>query len=309
MALAIAMPSARSPLGELSMRVDVALEWFLNPDHLPFLAGIEEGWFAAEGLEVGLVVPDSHYDGLAEVEAGRVAFACNEPLHMLDVRRPGLRALGCFFETNGGVMLTPLGNERLISAKAIRVASPVAGGVTDAIAREILLRHAAASGGRAEPSQVIIEEAGFEHLANLKAGFDGAWLCFENFEVVAAKAQGLPHVFVSTASVGLPNFSALELFAGHAFAAREPEAVEVMQRVLQRAVTALQSDPERARAIWLARSGEEDTPLLRAILADTLPRFVAPVKAEPARWRPLFETFSAMGFAAIGAHEYEALYA
>lgn len=290
------------------MRVDVALEWFLNPDHLPFLAGLEEGWFAAEGLEVGLVIPDSHYDGLAEVEAGRVAFACNEPLHMLDVPRPGLRALGCFFETNGGVMLTPAGEARLLSAQAIRIASPVAGGVTDAIAREILLRHAAARGHNAERSRIGIEEAGFEHLANLQAGFDGAWLCFENFEVVAARAEDLPHVFVSTASVGLPNFSALELFAGQGFAAREPGAVAAMQEVLGRAVTALQADPERARAIWLARSGEEDTPLLRAILADTLPRFVAPVMADAARWRPLFETFAAMGFAAIGPAEYDALY-
>ena len=308
MASAVAMPFARSLRGEIPMRVDVALEWFLNPDHLPILAGIEEGWFAAEGLEVRVVVPDSHYDGLAEVEAGRIAFACNEPLHMLDVPRPGLRALGCFFETNGGVMLTPMGKARLLSAQPIRIASPVAGAVTDAIAREILVRHATASGDRAEPSQITIEEAGFEHLTNLKAGFDGAWLCFENFEVVAAEAEGLPHVFVSTASVGLPNFSALELFAGRAFAAQERGAVEAMQRVLLRAVAALQADPERARAIWLARSGEEDTPLLRAILADTLPRFVAPVIADPARWRPLFETFSAMGFAAIGALEFEALY-
>lgn len=303
------VPSARPSPGELSMRVDVALEWFMNPDHLPFLAGIEEGWFAAEGLDVGLIVPDSHYDGLAEVEAGRIAFACNEPLHMLDVRRPGLRALGCFFETNGGVMLTPLGQERLISAEPIRVASPVAGGVTDAIASEILARHAAAKGGQADTSRIVIEEAGFEHLANLKAGFDGAWLCFENFEGVAARVEQLPHVFVSTASVGLPNFSALELFAGRGFAARERGAVEAMQHVLGRAVTALQADPERARAIWIARSGEEDTPLSRAILDDTLPRFVTPVEADAARWHSLFETFSAMGLAAIGAAEYEALYA
>lgn len=291
------------------MRVDVALEWFLNPDHLPFLAGIEEGWFAAEGLEVELIPPEGHYDGLAEVEAGRVAFACNEPLHMLDARRPGLRALGCFFETEGGVMLTPAGEARLLAGQPIRLASPVAGGVTDAIAREILLRHAAARGGRASAEAIAVVEAGFEHLANLRAGFDGAWLCFHNFEVVGAKAEGLAHVFVSTAAVGLPNFSALELFTGRAFAAREPGAVAAMQQVLGRAVRALQADPERALAIWRKRSGEEETPLLRAILADTLPRFVAPVQADPARWRGLFATFSAMGFAAIGPAEYEALYA
>lgn len=290
------------------MRVDVALEWFLNPDHLPLLAGIEEGWFAAEGLEVTLIPPEGHYDGLAEVEAGRVAFACNEPLHMLDAPHPGLRALGCFFETEGGVMLTPAGQEALLAGRGVRVASPVSAPVPDAIAREILARHAAARGGRAEPSAIVIEEAGFRHLDNLRAGYDAAWLCFHNFEVVGARAAGIDHVFVSTASVGLPNFSALELFTGRDFAAREPGAVAAMQGVIGRAVEALRADPERAAAIWFARSGEADTPLARAILADTLPRFVSPVVADPGRWRRLFTEFSALGFAAIGEAEYAALY-
>ena len=116
-------------------------------------------------------------------------------------------------------------------------------------------------------------------------------------------------MFAPTASVGLPDFSALELFAGRRFAALEPGAVAAMQRVLTRAVGALQADPERARAIWLRRSGEEDTSLLRAILADTLPRFVAPAIADASRWLALFETFSTLGFAAIGRGEYDAPYA
>jgi putative hydroxymethylpyrimidine transport system substrate-binding protein len=291
------------------MRVEIALEWFLNPDHLPFLAGIEEGWFAAEGLEVTLVPPEGHYDGLAEVEAGRVAFACNEPLHMLDSPHPGLRALGCFFETEGGVMLTPGGEAALLAGRPVRIASPVSAPVPDAIAREILIRHAAARGGRADAAAITVEEAGFAHLDNLRAGHDAAWLCFHNFEVVAARAEGLDHVFVPTASVGLPNFSALELFTSRGFAAREPGAVAAMQAVVGRAAEALKADPERAAAIWLARSGEADTPLVRAILADTLPRFVCPVVADAGRWRRLFDVFSAMGFAAIGPAEYEALYA
>lgn len=291
------------------MRVDVALEWFLNPDHLPFLAGIAEGWFAAEGLEVTLVVPDSHYDGMAEVEAGRVAFACNEPLHMLDAPHPGLRALGCFFETEGGVMLSESGHAALLAGRPVRIASPVSGAVTDAIAREILTRHAAASGGRADAAAITVEEAGFAHLDNLRAGYDAAWLCFHNFEVVGARAEGLAHVFVPTASVGLPNFSALELFTSRAFAAREPGAVAAMRKVLGDAALALQADPERAAAIWFSGSGEADGALARAVLADTLPRFVSPVVADAGRWRRLFEEFSAMGFAAIGPDDYAALYA
>lgn len=291
------------------MQVNVALEWFLNPDHLPFLVADEDGLFARAGLSVTLVPPHGHYDGLAEVEAGRIAFACNEPLHMLDAPRPGLRALGCFFETEGGVMLTPEGERRLLAGEPIHLASPVSAEPTNAIAREILRRHVDAKGGRFRATAVHIAEAGFQHLENLRRGFDGAWLCFHNFEVVAAIAEGVPHIFVSTAAVGLPNFSALELFTSHAFAAREPGAVVAMQEALTEAIALIRHDPERAGAIWQKRSGEKDSPLLRAILADTVPRFIAPVRPDSQRWLTLFETFSDMGFAAISAQDYFNLYA
>ena len=75
------------------MKLQLSLEWFLNPDHLPLIAGIELGWYREAGLELELLVPDDHYDGLAETVAGKVAFACNEPLHMIDAHRPGLKAL------------------------------------------------------------------------------------------------------------------------------------------------------------------------------------------------------------------------
>ena len=30
-------------------RIEVGLEWFLNPDHLPFITGLEKGWFRELG--------------------------------------------------------------------------------------------------------------------------------------------------------------------------------------------------------------------------------------------------------------------
>ncbi len=48
------------------MKLKLAFEWFLNPDHLPFLVGIHKGYFENYGLELELIVPDEHYDGLDE---------------------------------------------------------------------------------------------------------------------------------------------------------------------------------------------------------------------------------------------------
>src|SRR5690606_36226497 len=102
-----------------AMKLQLSLEWFLNPDHLPLIAGIDLGWYRDAGLELELLVPDDHYDGLAATASGEIAFACNEPLHMIDAHRPGLKALGCFFETDGGILLQRAAGQRLLDGGAV----------------------------------------------------------------------------------------------------------------------------------------------------------------------------------------------
>lgn len=291
------------------MRIEVALEWFLNPDHLPLIVGVHEGLFAAQGLEVALEVPDDHYDGMAGVTEGTVAFAVNEPLHMLDVARPGLRACGCFFETEGGVLLHRRAVDALFAGERVRIASPVAGEATDAIARLILRRWAQARGRAVADAQVAIEAAGFHHLDNMASGYDGAWLCFANFEGVQARLSGLDAEFVTARDAGLPNFSALELFTSADFLRDHPSVVDRFRAVLDAAVERLSGDVAYAQSAWREHGGEPPTPLADAIVADTCTRFVRPVRPDPERWRPLFEAFSHLGLSAVDAAGYEALYA
>ena len=290
------------------MKLQLALEWFLNPDHLPLIAGIELGWFAQAGLELELVAPDDHYDGLQATVTGQVAFSCNEPLHMIDEHRPGLKALGCFFETDGGIVLMHAAGQRLLAGGQVRLASPVAGGVTDAIAVEILARWCAGRGAAFSPSQVVIESAGFEHLDNLAAGFDGAWLCFANFEGVAVREQGIAADFITTTQVGVHNFSALELFTGQAFLEQHPQLVATVVELVGRGAALCRDNPAQAAALWYQHSGTTPDPLMDAIIADTCPRLVAPVVRDPARWQGMWAQFDALGHARVDAAGYAALY-
>lgn len=290
------------------MKLQLSLEWFLNPDHLPLIAGIELGWYREAGLELELLVPDDHYDGLAETVAGKVAFACNEPLHMIDEHRPGLRALGCFFETDGGILLQRAAGERLLQGQAVRLASPVAGGVTDAIAVEILARWCAARDAAFDPAQVRIEEAGFEHLANLRAGFDGAWLCFANFEGVEAKLAGMDTHFITSGEVGLHNFSALELFTSADFLARHGDVVETVVTLVGRGASLCRDNPAQAAELWYRYSRTQPTALMDAILADTCPRLVGPLQRDAGRWQGMWAQFDQMGLSQVDREGYEALY-
>lgn len=290
------------------MKVEIALEWFSNPDHLPLIAGIDRGWFGQAGLEVALIEPKDHYDGLAAVANGDIALACNEPLHMIDELRPGLRALGCFFETDGGILLMRPAIEKLRAGDSIRLASPVAGGVTDAIAVEILRRWSEQNTTPIEAEQVRIESAGFQHLENLQAGFDGAWLCFANFEGVEARLEGLDARFITTAEVGLENFSALELFTGREFLESSPAAVGVVTETISRGAELCRTQPMIAREIWYRHTGQRPDPLTDAILEDTCPRLIAPLVRDRERWRAMWRQFDELGLSAVGESDYAALY-
>ncbi len=289
-------------------RIDVGLEWFLNPDHLPFIAGIEQGWFKEAGLDVHLIAPTDHYDGLAAVVAGELAFACNEPLHMVDEARPGLRALGCFFETDGGVMLTPAGEQALAAGETIRIASPVAGEVTDDLAKLIISRWCESKSIAFDPQQMRIESAGFEHIKNLQAGFHGAWLCFANFEGVEAQQLGVEAKFISSNQVGLPNFSALELFTGEATLRESPEMVQVFSSIVSKGAAWCRQHPIEAAQVWYQHTGDQPDKLMNAIIKDTCHRLIAPLVRDADRWFDMWQTFDQMGLAQVDEAGYRALY-
>jgi ABC-type nitrate/sulfonate/bicarbonate transport system substrate-binding protein len=64
------------------MRVRLALEWFLNPDHVPFLVGLERGWFAEAGIELELVEPKEHVDAADALAREELEVAITEPIHL-----------------------------------------------------------------------------------------------------------------------------------------------------------------------------------------------------------------------------------
>ena len=46
--------------------IKLGLEWFLNPDHLPLVVALREGYFAEAGLDVRLPEPADQLGGVEE---------------------------------------------------------------------------------------------------------------------------------------------------------------------------------------------------------------------------------------------------
>ena len=86
--------------------IKIGLEWFLNPDHLPLVVALKEGYFADAGLDVTLVEPADHWEAEEEIIAGRLDVAVTETLHLAQDAARGKPVIGFsrFLHTDGGVM-------------------------------------------------------------------------------------------------------------------------------------------------------------------------------------------------------------
>ena len=86
--------------------IKIGLEWFLNPDHLPLVVALKEGYFNDAGLDVTLVEPADHWEAEEEIIAGRLDVAVTETLHLAQDAARGKPVIGFsrFLHTDGGVM-------------------------------------------------------------------------------------------------------------------------------------------------------------------------------------------------------------
>ncbi len=188
------------------MKFSLAIEWFLNPDHLPFIVAQKCGIFDKHGIEFELIEPDEHYDGLSELLNGNIQFATNEPLHLIEQYDENFLSLGMFFETQGGVLLKASSYDKLLNGESIVVTTPVSNETTNTIGFEIIRRFYAQKGVTVSRDQVTFVSNGFEHLKYMNEGADAGWLYFYNFEGIEAQHEGMEVLYLDANNAGFANF-------------------------------------------------------------------------------------------------------
>jgi len=269
------------------MEIKLALEWFINPDHLPFIVGLDKELYKKNNIELEIIEPEGHYDGFKELANNNIQFATNEPLHLVEKYQENISSIGNFFETNGGIIFTTKGYENLINNKQVKITSPVSNPVTDKIANDIIQRHLKKI--RKTNNNIKIVANDFYHIKHLKAGFDGAWLCFENFEGVESKLENLQVKKIYLDDVQIPNFCALDVFVSKTFANSNKNIINDFKSVTQDSIRILSRDLDYSKSVYYSYTKQKANNLMDNIIKDTIHRFKNPFDKSRNKWKNLHQ--------------------
>ena len=269
------------------MKIRLALEWFTNPDHLPFIVGLDKGLFKKNNIDLEIIEPKGHYDGFKELAENNIQLATNEPLHLIEKYQKNICSIGNFFETRGGIIFTTNGYNNLIKSREIRITSPVSNPVTDKIAKDIIQRHLKKINKENNNIKIIAND--FYHIKHLKAGFDAAWLCFENFEGVESKLEGLNIKKVYLEDVQIPNFCALDVFASKTFAVDNQNLINDFKSISQESIKVLVSDLDYSKTSYYEYTKTKPSSLMDNIIKDTIHRFKNPFDNSKNKWKSLHQ--------------------
>lgn len=287
------------------MKISLAIEWFLNPDHLPFIIAKEMGIFQKYGIDFTLIEPDEHYDGLEHLKAGNIQFATNEPLHLIEQFDERFLSLGMFFETKGGVLLKTSSYNKLKNNGSISVTTPVSNETTNAIGFEIIRRFYAKEDIEVKRHQVQFVPNGFEHLKYMNEGADAGWLYFYNFEGVEAKHAGMDVLYLDAENVGFANFSALDLFVNRSFYRDNTHVCEDFVTAIKEAIAFIDVYPEQSMEVYYACTQSERSPLMDDILKATMGCFKYTFTSNSQDELPILEFFREIGITELSEDRFK----
>jgi putative hydroxymethylpyrimidine transport system substrate-binding protein len=272
-------PSPRAPRLPL---VTLALEWFLNPDHLPFVVAKEAGYFRDEGLDLSIVVPTVPEESLELVARGKADFAVGEQTNLIKARGQGwpLLSIGPLL-TNTVVCLMYLKDgpiKRLENLRHRRVGWP---GLD--IDVPILLTMLNAAG--LTSADILQVDVGFALTDALLTGkADAVFGAFVNYEQVEAELKGASVEFVSPTKYGVPDLYQLVVMTSDRMVKNHPAAVRGFTRAFARGLALIHERPGDALGAYLKANPLADPTLSAKTFDKTWPYFPEILTQDEHRW-------------------------
>ncbi|MGZ5341471.1 MAG: ABC transporter substrate-binding protein [Solirubrobacterales bacterium] len=248
---------------------DLALDFYVNPDHAGLYMAIERGYFKVAGLDVKPQVPSDPAAPIKEVAAGRADLAISYEPEVLLARDQGLDV-----KAVAAVVNQPLTS--LISLPAAAVSGPAdLAGKTVATAgipyQEDYLGAILAKAGLSL-DDVNVTSVGLNLLPALLGGKAQAILGgFQNIEGVQLQLQGASPSVVNVKDLGVPTYDELVLVANGDRLDEDSDQIRLFIEGLEKGTRDAVADPAAATQAVLSAGDGLDPALTRAEVDATLP--------------------------------------
>jgi putative hydroxymethylpyrimidine transport system substrate-binding protein len=270
LALAVGCGEKEEPRGGGEpQQFDLALDFYVNPDHVGLYSALDAGYFEEAGLDVRPRVPSDPSAPIKQVAAGQVDLAISYEPEVMIARDQGLDVVAV-----AALVQEPLTS--VISLPANPVMKPAdLEGKTIATAGipyqtaflESMLQRAALT-----PSDVEEVNVGLNLLPALLSERADAMLGgFKNIEGVDLELRGEDPVVVPVDQMGIPTYDELVLVASSDLVEEDPEEIRLFIDALERGTRDAVRDPESATDVLLEAAPDLDPKLTAAEVEATLP--------------------------------------
>jgi putative hydroxymethylpyrimidine transport system substrate-binding protein len=255
-------------------RFDLALDFYVNPDHAGIYTALDRGYFADAGLDVQPQVPSDPSAPIKQVAAGRVDLAISYEPEVALARDQGLDVVAVAALVNG-----PLTSLISLPESGIRSPADLAGKtvVTAGIPYQAAYLQTILERAGVDPGSVDQVDVGFNLMQPLISGrADAMFGGFVNVEGVDLAERGLDPRVVPVDRLGVPTYDELVLVADRERLASDPEPIREFIAALERGTYAAARDPQAATDAIVAAGNGLDPDLTRAEVDKTLPRLLPP---------------------------------
>ncbi|MGH2925083.1 MAG: ABC transporter substrate-binding protein [Solirubrobacterales bacterium] len=251
--------------------IDLALDFYINPDHAPIIEALDRGYFRQAGLDVTVQTPSDPSAPIREVAAGRADLAISYEPEVLIAHDQGLPV-----KAVGALIPTPLTSMIWLKASGIRTVKDLRGktiataGIPyqEAYLETILERDGLSSG---DVSTVDVQQGLLPAILSGRA--DAMLGGFLNIEGVDLKLRGKSPTVIPVDKLGIPTYDELVVVANSDRLAGQAREIQLFMTALERGTQAAISDPAAATSAVLAAGKGLNRGTTAAEMRKTLPLF------------------------------------
>jgi len=250
-------------------RIDLMLDFYVNPDHAGIYMALDRGFFRRAGLDVQPRVPSDPSAPVKQVAAGRADLAVSYEPEVLLAQEQGLDVIAV-----AAIVDQPLTSLISLPAAGIEKPADLRGKTiaTAGIAYQSDYLATILGGAGLTSADVTEVSVGFNLLPALLGGRADAILGgFRNVEGVDLAQRGEDPRVVPVNELGVPTYDELVLVAKGSRVSEDPDELRLFISELAKGTRAAIADPAAATQAILAAGQGLDPALTRAEIDATLP--------------------------------------